>query len=258
MLLLTDLIEDVLLHVFSYFDPADLYAVLCLNVDRLTTLVNFSIKGRIPTLLITGSDCFARTNPIKCVKDRLRIHSNWIYGNFQPSAIFDKSELKDVRRLRMDDRKHLFISNGGEILKYERLESGSVGDEIEKFGEPGDPVISHMILKGRDLFTGTESGTCTYIQDGRMLIDNQKIHYEHYKDVLAMDYCPTKNILATSNQQEINIFSVGAQSIDLVGQTHWRAGCLLMDSYADQLLVANICLSDYLWAHHNPKCSGHL
>lgn len=79
MVRFADLSEDILLEVFFYLDPADLFAVSCLNVGRLKKLVDYCLSGETESLLITGSECFTHTH----LDDRLRIHSNWINGNYK-------------------------------------------------------------------------------------------------------------------------------------------------------------------------------
>lgn len=244
MLVFTDLIDDVLLHIFSFLDPADLYTLSSFNVERFNSLVKWTMQGRVDSLLITGSSCFPGTNPITNDKERLRVHANWIYGNFQSSAITVDNRAKNgIGRLRVN-ADNIYMSNEGQIVQCARFKGGSAStDDQIKFGAMCDPMVSQMVLSGPHLFTGTQNGTCSYIRDGKRILDNHKIHYNN-RDVLAMDYCPVKQILATSNQREICLFTVSDRSVDLTGLTDWKAGCLTMNPSNNDLLVGNVS-SDY-------------
>lgn len=92
-----DLIEDVLLHIFDLLDPHSLYSIRCLEVEKLTCLVDLSMKKRIDTVLMTGRDCFSHAeqgNTIESDGERLRIHSNWVGGQFLLEFIVDQSPLR--------------------------------------------------------------------------------------------------------------------------------------------------------------------
>lgn len=83
---LTDLIEDVLLHIFNLLDPCSLHSIRCLEIEKLTNLVDLSMKRRIDTILLAGRDCFTHAelpNRIESIEERLRIHSNWVRDEFQ-------------------------------------------------------------------------------------------------------------------------------------------------------------------------------
>lgn len=241
MLSFEDLIEDVLLHVFSYLDPADLFSIQCLNVDKLSSVVQQSLKRCSGTMLITGHDCFPGLDPIECNDDRLRIHYNWLKGHFQPRSMFEDQKLKHIGRMCMD-QKQFYLADKGEVRRYERLPNGLAGDQFEGFGDVDneDPVISTMTLNEDHLFTGTYYGTCSYIRNGVQLINNHKIH-DSYKDVLAMDYNYTTQTLASSNFREVKLFRVDGDTITTVGEADWRARCLKIDATSDHLVVGNVC-----------------
>lgn len=234
-----NLIEDVLLHIFSFLDPADLYSIQCLEVIKLTHIVDFIMKRCSGSMLMSGRNCFPTTNnnPI-ANKDRLRLHYNWINGKFTTMTSLFQDPFKHVGRMRMD-RDYFYVSNKGEFRMYKRLNDGSCGDQFASFGDPEEePIISTMELSGEHLFTGTYYGTCSYYRDGTQIVCNQKIH-EHYKDILAME--ASQEILATSNFREIKMFRVNDSDLDIVAETDCRARCMKFDGQCEKLVVGNIC-----------------
>lgn len=234
-----NLIEDVLLHIFSFLDPVDLYSIQCLDVHKLTQLVEFTMKRCSGSILMTGNKCFSTTNNTPIAdQDRLRVHSNWINGKFTTITSLFQDPFKHVGRMRMD-RDYFYVSNKGELRMYQRLNDGTCGDQFASFGDPEDePIISTMELSGEHLFTGTYYGTCSYFRSGTQIVSNQKVH-EHYKDILAME--ASREILATSNFREIKLFRVNDSDLDIVAETDCRARCMKLDGQCEKLIVGNIC-----------------
>lgn len=240
MVLFVDLIEDVLLHIFSFLDPVDLYTVWGLKEEKLSPIVRVSLRRCCGSLLITGKECFPGFESIDGEINRLRIHSHWVRGECQETKIFDSDEFKHIGRVRMD-AEHFYVSNKGQVRQYDRLLNGSISvDHCETFGDIDDPVISSMTVRGGQLFTGTYYGTCTYIRNGIRVLDNEKIH-DSYKDILAMEFHSGKQMLASANFRELKLFNVTEESVVEMGVADWRARCLAPDKGCDQLVVGNVC-----------------
>lgn len=238
MLLIDALNNDVLLHIFSYLDPADLYTLRYVHPKRFLHLVHFSLRKRFKTMLLTGSECFPGLKCDLSEDDRLRIHSNWLKKNVQ-TKILEEDPMKCVDRFHLDTDS-VYISNCGEIRRYQRSVDGGVEALHVKLGAVDDPVVSTIAICAEHLFVGTREGTCSYFRNGHRIVDNKKIHY-NYRDVLAMDYS-MKHVLVTANCQETNLFRVNEDSMEIVGQINRPARCLKMNATGDQLLASNISL----------------
>lgn len=238
MVAFVNLIEDVLLHIFSFLDPVDLYAISCLEEETLDSALALALNRASRTMLVTGSECFPGMNRIEHNEDRLRIHHNWVKGQFQASTLFVEDDLTHIGRMRMDS-DHFYVSNKGELRKYGRLENGLAGLGFDSYGDIEDPVISTVHLDGDHLFTGTYYGTCSYIKNGVKVLDNFKLH-ESYKDILAIDFHQSRQVLATSNFREIKLFNVDGQAINPLGEMDWRGRCLKFNDSCDQLIVGNV------------------
>lgn len=238
---LVELNADVLLHIFSYLDPVDLHSILCLDVPELNPVIDVCLRRVSKTMLITGSDCFANPDVIKCNEERLRIHTNWCHGESTVTQLFSDDNLKYIGRMQMND-KHFYLSNKGELRKYERHSNGLPSGQWISFNDiEEDPVISTMLLKEDHLFTGSYYGTCSHFYNGQKLLDNFRVH-DSYKDILAMDFSTNNHILATSNFREIKLFRLTENgALNVLGEADWRARCMKMNVSSDGLVVGNVC-----------------
>lgn len=233
---LEDLIGDALLQIFEYLDPADLHSLQCTGVENFA--IDSCLKRHSDRMLITGSKCFPDHNFVGTSEDRLRIHYQWLRGDLQVKDVFGQDNLKHIGKLRMDPR-HIYLSNKGELRIYDRLADGSPSENFRTYGNIDDPVISTMTLRGDPLFTGNYYGECSYIRRGQKVIEKQKIH-DSYKDIIAMEFHPDKEVLATANFREIKLFQVTEHQMAAIGEMDWRARCLKVDEQGDQLLVGNV------------------
>lgn len=236
-----DLVEDVLCHIFSYLDPVDLSSLLELGEFKVTSAVQMQLRRIYGSLLITGSECFNGVNSEDSLDDRLRIHCNWAKGQHHPIILFDDDSIKYIGRMRLD-KEHFYLSNKGQLRIYGRSPENHrlPSDSFRSYCDIEDPVISMMALNGEHLFVGNYYGSCTYIRNGELKIDAQKIH-DSYKDIVSMDYHAETQVLASSNFREIKLFRVGSSEMTTIGELDWRGRCLKIDSTGDQMIVGNVC-----------------
>ncbi|CAO1433103.1 unnamed protein product [Diamesa serratosioi] len=203
-MLLDELIEDVLILIFSYLNEQDLKSVELTSVRCSEIIEKNFYERKCINLLMTSHvknfELFRRTNGALKYSDRLEINKNWTYGTFA-STTFCQHRESYVPLMALDS-SYFYTTQLGELKVFRRETKNGLKDEPYLVnGNKNDSVITDLMKKDETLAGCRENGSVfLYTEDDGF---SEEFVFPNKSKINSLDFHGTNFFVSTKNQSKL-------------------------------------------------------
>lgn len=247
-MLLDELIEDVLILIFSYLNEQDIKS-LELSSKRFSEIIekNFYERKCINLLMtshVKNFELFRRTCGVLKYSNRLEINKNWTYGTFASNTFFQHRE--SYVSIMALDSSYFYTTQLGELKVFQRDVKNGIKDKAFFFnGCKNDSIITDLIKKDETLAGCRENGSVfLYTEDEGY---SEEFVFPNKNKINSIDFHGTNFFVATKNQSkllnltsELGILTFDSSTVIDDGYENIRfdpTGTKILSTHADNIFL---------------------